>query len=111
MTDFNKNMKKAFEKYKNKPSDFNKNMKEAFEKYKKQKTTKKEKSLIKKFNKLLKENKPTRGGGGGGPLSTKDLLQTPGKRKLLMAGGGKVKSKFFTGGTANPSFGTDFDDR
>ena len=27
------------------------------------------------------------------------------------AGGGKVKSKFFTGGTANPSFGTDFDDR
>ena len=27
------------------------------------------------------------------------------------AGGGKVKSKFFTGGTVNPSFGTDFDDR
>ena len=52
-----------------------------------------------------------RGGGGGGPLSTKDLLQTPGKRKPLMAGGGKVKSKFFTGGTVNPSFGTDFDDR
>ena len=29
----------------------------------------------------------------------------------MKAGGGKVKSKFFTGGTANPSFGTDFDDR
>tara|TARA_B100002052_G_scaffold154472_1_gene140778 strand:- start:326 stop:709 length:384 start_codon:yes stop_codon:yes gene_type:complete len=27
------------------------------------------------------------------------------------AGGGKLKSKFFTGGTVNPSFGTDFDDR
>ena len=29
----------------------------------------------------------------------------------MKAGGGKVKSKFFTGGTVNPSFGTDFDDR
>tara|TARA_S200002703_G_scaffold117728_1_gene103380 strand:- start:127 stop:519 length:393 start_codon:yes stop_codon:yes gene_type:complete len=26
-------------------------------------------------------------------------------------GGGKVKSKFFTGGTINPSFGGEFDDR
>ena len=27
------------------------------------------------------------------------------------AGGGKVGSKFFTGGMVNPSYGTDFDDR
>ena len=33
------------------------------------------------------------------------------KKKDSKAGGGKVKSKFFTGGTVNPSFGTDYDDR
>ena len=33
------------------------------------------------------------------------------KKKDSKAGGGKVKSKFFTGGTINPSFGGEFDDR
>ena len=112
MTDFDKNIKEAIKKYKSKtPDQKAKEKKDLKKRQDVEKSTKKEKSLIKEFNKLLKENKPTRGGGGGGPLSTKDLLQTPGKRKPLMAGGGKVKSKFFTGGTANPSFGTDFDDR
>ena len=32
-------------------------------------------------------------------------------RKDSKAGGGKVKSKFFTGGTVNPLFGGEFDDR
>ena len=32
-------------------------------------------------------------------------------KAVTKAGGGKVKSKFFTGGTVNPSFGTDYDDR
>ena len=31
--------------------------------------------------------------------------------KDIQAGGGKVKSKFFTGGKVHASFGTDFDDR
>ena len=33
------------------------------------------------------------------------------KISLQRAGGGKVGSKFFTGGMVNPSYGTDFDDR
>ena len=110
--DFDKSLREAVKKYKNRsPEQKAKEKKDLKKRQDALKTTKKEKNLIKKFNKLLKENKPTRGGGGGGPLSTKDLLQTPGKRKPLMAGGGKVKSKFFTGGTVNPSYGTEFDDR
>ena len=78
------------------------------------KSTPKEKKLVKQLNKAVKKKpiiSPKGGGGGGGPLSTKDLLMKPGQRKPLMAGGGKVGSKFFTGGSVNPSFGTDFDDR
>ena len=112
MTNFDKNIQEAIKKYKSKtPEQKAKEKKDLKKRKDAMKSTKKEKSLIKEFNKLLKENKPTRGGGGGGPLSTKDLLQTPGKRKPLMAGGGKVGSKFFTGGMVNPSYGTDFDDR
>jgi len=33
------------------------------------------------------------------------------EKKNSKARGGKVKSKFFTGGTINPSFGREFDDR
>ena len=33
------------------------------------------------------------------------------KISLQRAGGGKVGSKFFTGGMVNPSYGTEFDDR
>ena len=40
-----------------------------------------------------------------------ELREVAESLKDKKAGGGKVKSKFFTGGTANPSFGTDFDDR
>ena len=41
----------------------------------------------------------------------KELEKGRKKKKDSKAGGGKVKSKFFTGGTVSPSFGTDFDDR
>ena len=64
------------------------------------------KGKLKKFN--LK---------GLGPALAAGILLEPrdaGKGSTLIdkkAGGGKVKSKFFTGGTASPSFGTDFDDR
>ena len=112
MTDFDKNIKEAIKKYKSKtPEQKAKEKKDLKKRQDAMKSTPKEKKLVKKINKFLKENKPTRGGGGGGPLSTKDLLQTPGKRKPLMAGGCKVGNKYFTGGTVNPSFGTDFDDR
>ena len=33
------------------------------------------------------------------------------KQRDNRRGGGKIKSKFFTGGMVNPSYGTDFDDR
>jgi len=33
------------------------------------------------------------------------------KQRDNRRGGGKIKSKFFTGGTVNPSYGTEFDDR
>ncbi len=41
----------------------------------------------------------------------KELEKERTKKKDSKASGGKVKSKFFTGGTVNPSFGGEFDDR
>ena len=41
----------------------------------------------------------------------KELKKERKKKKDSKAGGGKLKSKFFTGGTVNPSFGGEFDDR
>jgi hypothetical protein len=116
MTDFNKNIKEAIKKYKSKtPEQKAKEKKDLKKRKDAMKSTPKEKKLVKKINKFLKEGKPTRGGGVGGgvPRTPEDMLniRSPGRKKPLMAGGGKVKSKFFTGGTVNPSYGTDFDDR
>jgi hypothetical protein len=41
----------------------------------------------------------------------KELEKERKKKKDSKAGGGKVKSKFFTGGIVNPSYGGEFDDR
>ena len=41
----------------------------------------------------------------------KELEKERTKKKDSKASGGKVKSKFFTGGTVNPLFGGEFDDR
>ena len=66
----------------------------------------KAKDKLKKFN--LK---------GLGPALAASIILEPkkaGKGSTLIdkkAGGGKVKSKFFTGGKVHASFGTDFDDR
>ncbi len=53
--------------------------------------------------------------GGVNPETyTPTPMARPTRRKTIKdkkAGGGKVKSKFFTGGTINPSFGGEFDDR
>tara|TARA_R100001224_G_scaffold56039_2_gene32998 strand:- start:393 stop:833 length:441 start_codon:yes stop_codon:yes gene_type:complete len=46
-----------------------------------------------------------------GPKVDKEIKEVTKALKDKKAGGGKVKSKFFTGGTVNPSFGTDYDDR
>ena len=64
------------------------------------------KDKLKKFN--LK---------GLGPALAAGIILEPkkaGKGSTLIdkkAGGGKVGSKFFTGGMVNPSYGTEFDDR
>ena len=114
MTDFDKSIREAVEKYKNRSKEqIAKEKKESKKLKDSMKSTPKEKKLVKKINKFLKENKPKSGGGGGMPRSPEDMLniRSPGRKKPLMAGGGKVKSKFFTGGTVNPSLGTDYDDR
>ena len=46
-----------------------------------------------------------------GKRTTKIEQARKAKISLQRAGGGKVGSKFFTGGMVNPSYGTDFDDR
>ena len=60
--------------------------------------TKKDKENINTGEDFLKRNKDSE-------------YVSPDATVRMKAGGGKVKSKFFTGGTVNPSFGTDFDDR
>jgi len=46
-----------------------------------------------------------------GKRTTKIEQARKAKLHFGKAGGGKVGSKFFTGGMVNPSYGTDFDDR
>ena len=46
-----------------------------------------------------------------GKRTTKIEQARKAKISLQRAGGGKVGSKFFTGGMVNPSYGTEFDDR
>ena len=46
-----------------------------------------------------------------GKRTTKIEQARKAKISLQRAGGGKVGSKYFTGGMVNPSYGTDFDDR
>ena len=46
-----------------------------------------------------------------GKKTTKIEQARKAKLHFGRAGGGKVGSKFFTGGMVNPSYGTDFDDR
>ena len=54
---------------------------------------------------------------GAGPALAASIIFEPkkaGKGSTLIdkkTGGGKVGSKFFTGGMVNPSYGTEFDDR
>ena len=44
-------------------------------------------------------------------MADKEIREISKALKDKRAGGGKVGSKFFTGGMVNPSYGTDFDDR
>ena len=46
-----------------------------------------------------------------GKRTTKIEQARKAKLHFGKAGGGKVGSKFFTGGMVNPSYGTEFDDR
>ena len=84
-----------------------------FEKTFGEKAKDKFKQIKKNLINLPKKPLPT----GAGPALAASIILEPkkaGKGSTLIdkkAGGGKVGSKFFTGGMVNPSYGTEFDDR
>lgn len=77
-------------------------------KYYKVKKTAGEKASKNKSNKIEKERIDRKQAKLKKEIKKRNKLREEGDR---LKGGGKVGSKFFTGGMVNPSYGTEFDDR